>query len=74
MEREERRPLGAVLWRRKWLVIATALISLGVSVLISVVTTPQYEASALLVREKQSVDVALFGTAIIPSEDIQRDE
>lgn len=73
MERQESRPLGMILWRRKWIVVVTALLALGASIAVSLVRTPQYESSALLVRERQSVDIALFGTAIIQSEDVQRD-
>ncbi len=73
MDRQESRSVGTILWRRKWIVIATAIIALGASVGVSLARTPQYQSTALLVREQQSVDVALFGTAIIPSEDMQRD-
>jgi capsular exopolysaccharide synthesis family protein len=73
MERHEARPLGTILWRRKWIVIVTTTIALATSIAISVVRTPQYAASAVLVREQQSVDVALFGTAIYPYEDVQRE-
>ena len=73
MEQQERRPLGTILWRRKWVIILAAVLALGASIAISMVRTPQYRASVVLVREQESVDVALFGTAIYPYEDAQRD-
>lgn len=73
MDSQQSRSIATVLWRRKWIIIAVALIALAASIAVSFTRTPQYQASALLVREQESVDIALFGTAIIPSEDIQRD-
>lgn len=73
MERHEARPLSTILWRRKWIVIIMAAIALGASATVSLVRTPQYAASAVLIRERQSVDVALFGNSIYPYEDLQRE-
>jgi capsular exopolysaccharide synthesis family protein len=73
MENQQSRPLGTILWRRRWIIAAVTILALAASLLVSFATSPRYEASALMVREQQSVDIALFGTAIIQSEDVQRD-
>ena len=73
MENQQSRPLGTILWRRRWIIAAVTVLAFAASLLVSFSTSPRYEASSLMVREQQSVDVALFGTAIIPSEDVQRD-
>jgi capsular exopolysaccharide synthesis family protein len=73
MDNQQSRPLGTILWRRRWVILVTTVLALGTSLLVSFSTDSKYEASSLMVREQESVDVALFGTAIIPSEDVQRD-
>jgi Mrp family chromosome partitioning ATPase/capsular polysaccharide biosynthesis protein len=73
MESQESRSLGTILWRRKWTVIATIVLALGASIAVSLMTTPKYQASSLLVRQQESIDVALFGTAIIQAVDVERD-
>ena len=73
MESQHSLSLGTVLWRRKWIVVIVVLLAFGASLIVSFTTTPQYRASSLLVRQQQTIDVALFGTAILPSEDVQRD-
>ncbi|OFV81657.1 MAG: hypothetical protein A2W26_13690 [Acidobacteria bacterium RBG_16_64_8] len=73
MEKERPRSPAAALWRRKWIVVVMAILALGVSATVSVVRTPEYRATALLVRDRGSADVTLFGTAIYQSGDVQRD-
>lgn len=70
---KESRSIASALWRRKWMIVVVAVFALGVAAVVSMLRTPQYEATAVLQREQESVDVALFGTAIYPYEDVQRD-
>jgi capsular exopolysaccharide synthesis family protein len=73
MDSQESRSLGSILWRRKWIIPATMVLALACSLVVSLMTTPKYETTSLMVRLQESVDVALFGTAIIPAENVQRD-
>lgn len=73
MDRGQSPSIVAVLWRRKWIVIGMAVLALAAAVAVSVTRTPQYRAEAELVRDRGSLDVTLFGTAIYQSGDVQRD-
>jgi Mrp family chromosome partitioning ATPase len=74
MENQESRSLVTVLWRRKWLIVATALVALAASVVVTLMRTPQYRAEALMVRDESSMDATLFGSGGYQSaDDVQRD-
>jgi len=72
VEKEERRSLATVVWRRRWVVIVAAVVALGVAMSLSLVQTPQYRAEGMLVRDQGSIGVNLFGISLYES-DVQRD-
>ncbi len=73
MDKDERRPIGTVLWRRRWIIIAAALIALGTAMAVSLMRTPQYRAEGTLVRDQSSIGVSLFGMSVYQPEDAQRE-
>jgi Mrp family chromosome partitioning ATPase/capsular polysaccharide biosynthesis protein len=62
-----------VLWARKWLVVAIVALTVGVVAALTFTTTPQYRATATLVREKTTLETALFGSRLFEYRDIQRE-
>ncbi len=73
MEKEERRSIATVLWRRRWIIIAAAVIALGTAMAVSLMRTPQYRAEGMLVRDQSSIGVSLFGLSSYQSQDVQRE-
>jgi len=63
----------SILWRRKLIVIGVTILALAASLAFSLTRTPLYRAEAELIRDRGSLDVTLFGTAIYQSGDVQRD-
>lgn len=73
MEEKQTRSFGAVLWRRKWIILVVVVLAVGANVAVSTVRTPQYQSRAVMVKESGGIDVALLGAALYAYQDVQRD-
>ncbi len=58
---------------RFWIIPTTVFIVLAVALLVSLLSTPQYKASARLVYSKNNLEQALFGAQVFPSGLTQQD-
>ena len=57
---------------RKWVIIAMTLLGFGVGLLVSMLTTPQYQAKAQILRQNTTLDSALFDVQIFQISDQAR--
>jgi len=62
-----------VLWARKWLVLVVVAVTVGAVAAFTFTAIPQYRATATLVREKTTLETALFGSRLFEYRDIQRE-
>lgn len=58
---------------RKWFMTAAVVIAVAAAVAISLLLTPQYRATAQIMRQQTNLDRALFGTQIFELSDVQRE-
>ena len=58
-----------VLRDRKWIIIGLALLGLAGALVLSIRTTPQYQATAKVLRQNTTLDQALFGSQIFQIND-----
>lgn len=61
-----------ILRDRKWIIIALTLLGFGAAVAYSLLTTPQYRATATILLQTTALDRALFGTQIFQISDESR--
>ena len=61
-----------VAWDRKWIIIITVLLAVGVVSALSIRATPAYQTSTQLLRQTAALDQTLFGTSVFQSPDAQR--
>jgi receptor protein-tyrosine kinase len=57
---------------RKWVIIGLTLLGLAGAFLVSVKTTPQYQATAKILRQNTTLDQALFGSQVFQINDQER--
>lgn len=57
------REAGAIVWRRKWLIVGMAVVGLLAGIAVTLVTTPMYRVKATLVPSESSSD-GLFGSLL----------
>ncbi len=60
-----------VLRERKWVIIAIVVIVVGAVLGASLKMTPEYEATAQVLRQTAALDRTLFGTSVFDSQDAQ---
>ena len=73
MDTEESHSPWRVLRERKWIVILAVIIAVLAAAALTFMRTPQYRASATIVRQQTSLEQTLLNTTVVQYDDIQRD-
>jgi Mrp family chromosome partitioning ATPase/capsular polysaccharide biosynthesis protein len=73
MEKQASRSPWRVLRERKWIIMLVVVVAVLAAGALTFMRTPQYRATATMVREQTSLDQTLLNTTIFQYEDIQRD-
>lgn len=63
--------LVTIIRERKWVIVTVIALAMGATVVYYLLATPQYRATAQIVRQQSSLDRAVFGTQIIELADGQ---
>jgi receptor protein-tyrosine kinase len=62
-----------MLRERKWIIAGCALIALAIAVVLGIMATPMYSATAQILRQTTSLDLALFDAQVFTLSDRERD-
>jgi len=62
-----------VVRERKWIILATVILAVGLTALYSLKQTPVYQATAQILRQTAALDQTLFGTSVFQFQDANRE-